>query len=106
MELLPSCCSSKLSRAVQPFLRSGEDQVPGQKRDARISTRTHQLLAYSGETFAVIREWVGHGSDAMIKHYLAKWQSNNANEMAKLQPVVQSFSRSHRESPKWRLQWH
>src|SRR5207244_3703607 len=26
--------------------------------------------AYSGVTFAVIREWVGHGSDAMIKHYM------------------------------------
>ena len=39
-------------------------------------------------TFAVIREWVGHGSDAMIKHYMAKWQSNNAGEMAKLQPVI------------------
>jgi hypothetical protein len=24
----------------------------------------------------------------MIKHYMAKWQSNNASEMAKLQPVV------------------
>jgi hypothetical protein len=39
-------------------------------------------------TFAVIREWVGHGSDAMIKHYMAKWQTNNAAEVAKLQPVV------------------
>ncbi len=45
-------------------------------------------MAYSGVTFAVIREWVGHGSDAMIKHYMARWQSNNATEMAKLQPVV------------------
>jgi integrase len=40
-------------------------------RHGRIS-----YLAYSGVTFAVIREWVGHGSDAMIKHYMAKWQSN------------------------------
>jgi integrase len=52
-------------------------------RHGRIS-----YLAYSGVTFAVIREWVGHGSDAMIKHYTAKWQSNNAGEMAKLQPVI------------------
>jgi hypothetical protein len=52
-------------------------------RHGRIS-----YLAYSGVTFAVIREWVGHGSDAMIKHYMAKWQTNNAAEMAKLQPVV------------------
>ena len=50
-------------------------------------------LAYSGVTFAVIREWVGHGSDAMIKHYMAKWQSNNASEMAKLQPVVRNENR-------------
>ena len=54
-------------------------------RHGRIS-----YLAYSGVTFAVIREWVGHGSDAMIKHYMAKWQSHNASEMAKLQPVVRS----------------
>jgi len=54
-------------------------------RHGRIS-----CLAYSGVTFAVIREWVGHGSDAMIKHYMAKWQSNNAIEMAKLQPVVRT----------------
>jgi integrase len=52
-------------------------------RHGRIS-----YLAYSGVTFAVIREWVGHGSDAMIKHYMARWQANNAAEMAKLQPVV------------------
>jgi phosphoglycolate phosphatase-like HAD superfamily hydrolase len=52
-------------------------------RHGRIS-----YLAYSGVTFAVIREWVGHGSDAMIKHYMARWQTNNAAEMAKLQPVV------------------
>ena len=52
-------------------------------RHGRIS-----YLAYSGVIFAVIREWVGHGSDAMIKHYKARWQSNNASEMAKLQPVV------------------
>ncbi|PYK95451.1 MAG: hypothetical protein DME36_02005 [Verrucomicrobia bacterium] len=24
----------------------------------------------------------------MIKHYMARWQANNASEMAKLQPVV------------------
>src|ERR671922_245580 len=54
-------------------------------RHGRIS-----YLAYSGVTFAVIREWVGHGSDAMIKHYMAKWQSNNATEMGKLQPVVRA----------------
>lgn len=54
-------------------------------RHGRIS-----YLAYSGVTFAVIREWVGHGHDAMIKHYMAKWQSNNATEMAKLQPVVRA----------------
>jgi hypothetical protein len=41
----------------------------------------------------VIREWVGHGSDAMIKHYMARWQSNNASEMAKLQPVVRTENR-------------
>jgi len=52
-------------------------------RHGRIS-----YLAYSGVTFAVIREWVGHGSDAMIKHYMARWQANNAAEMAKLRPVV------------------
>lgn len=52
-------------------------------RHGRIS-----YLAYSGIPFAVIREWVGHGSDAMIKHYMAKWQCQNASEMAKLQPVV------------------
>ena len=52
-------------------------------RHGRIS-----YLAYSGVTFAVIREWVGHGSDAMIKHYTARWQANNASEMAKLQPVI------------------
>jgi integrase len=55
-------------------------------RHGRIS-----YLAYSGVTFAVIREWVGHGSDTMIKHYMAKWQTNNASEMAKLQPVVRPF---------------
>ena len=33
---------------------------------------------------------VGHGSDAMIKHYMAKRQSNNAIEIAKLQPVVRT----------------
>jgi integrase len=52
-------------------------------RHGRIS-----YLAYSGIPFAVIREWVGHGSDAMIKHYMARWQCQNASEMAKLQPVV------------------
>jgi integrase len=52
-------------------------------RHGRIS-----YLAYSGVTFAVIRDWVGHGSDTMIKHYMARWQSNKAAEMAKLQPVV------------------
>lgn len=57
-------------------------------RHGRIS-----YLAYSGVTFAVIREWVGHGSDAMIKHYMAKWQSNNASEMAKLQPVIRNENR-------------
>src|ERR1700691_453884 len=34
----------------------------------------------------------GHGSDAMIKHYMARWQANNATEMAKLQPVVRPFA--------------
>jgi len=29
----------------------------------------------------------------MIKHYMAKWQSNNASEMAKLQPVVRKENR-------------
>jgi integrase len=62
-------------------------------RHGRIS-----YLAYSGVTFAVIREWVGHGSDAMIKHYMAKWQSNNASEMAKLQPVVGALKHKNNES--------
>lgn len=62
-------------------------------RHGRIS-----YLAYSSVTFAVIREWVGHGSDAMIKHYMAKWQSNNASEMAKLQHVVGALKHKNNES--------
>jgi hypothetical protein len=61
-------------------------------RHGRIS-----YLAYSGVTFAVIREWVGHGSDAMIKHYMARWQANNAAEMAKLQPVVRPLRAQNHE---------
>ena len=54
-------------------------------------------MAYSGVTFAVIREWVGHGSDATIKHYMARWQANNATEMAKLEPVVRPLRTQHHE---------
>ena len=75
---------------LKPILKKLKIKFPGRNgmhafRHGRIS-----CLAYSGVTFAVIREWVGHGSDAMIKHYMAKWQSNNAIEMAKLQPVVRT----------------
>jgi hypothetical protein len=35
-------------------------------------------------SFAVIREWVGHDSDAMIKHYMAKWQSSNPSFVLKI----------------------
>ena len=52
-------------------------------RHGRIS-----YLAYSGVTYAVIREWVGHGSDDMIRLYTAKWQTHSKTEMAKLEPVV------------------
>ena len=62
-------------------------------RHGRIS-----YLAYSGVTFATIRECIGHGSDAMIKGYIAKWQSNNSDEVAKLQPVFR-HSRRHKEAP-------
>ncbi|HEX2715213.1 MAG TPA: site-specific integrase, partial [Candidatus Acidoferrales bacterium] len=58
-------------------------------RHGRIS-----YLAYSGVTDAVIREWVGHGSDDMIRHYTAKWQTHSKAEMAKLQPVVRSQNNS------------
>jgi len=78
---------------LKPILKKLSIKFPGRNgmhafRHGRIS-----YLAYSGVTFAVIREWVGHGSDAMIKHYMAKWQSNNASEMAKLQPVVHTENR-------------
>lgn len=54
-------------------------------RHGRIS-----YLAYSGVTDAVIREWVGHRSDDMIRLYTAKWQTHSKAEMAKLEPVVRS----------------
>jgi len=84
----PLRLNSVLKWQLKPILKKLKIKFPGRNgmhafRHGRIS-----YLAYSGVTFAVIREWVGHGSDAMIKHYMAKWQSNNAGEMAKLQPVI------------------
>jgi len=84
----PLRLNSVLKWQLKPILKKLGIKFPGRNgmhafRHGRIS-----YLAYSGVTFAVIREWVGHGSDAMIKHYMAKWQSNNASEMAKLQPVI------------------
>jgi len=86
----PLRSNSVLKWQLKPILKKLKIKFPGRNgmhafRHGRIS-----YLAYSGVTFAVIREWVGHGSDAMIKHYMAKWQSNNASEMAKLQPVVRT----------------
>jgi integrase len=86
----PLRLNSVLKWQLKPILKKLKIKFPGRNgmhafRHGRIS-----YLAYSGVTFAVIRQWVGHGSDAMIKHYMAKWQSNNANEMAKLQPVVRN----------------
>jgi integrase len=84
----PLRLNSVLKWQLKPILKKLGIKFPGRNgmhafRHGRIS-----YLAYSGVTFAVIREWVGHGSDAMIKRYMAKWQTNNAAEMAKLQPVV------------------
>jgi len=84
----PLRLNSVLKWELKPILKKLGIKFPGRNgmhafRHGRIS-----YLAYSGVTFAVIREWVGHGSDAMIKRYMARWQSNNASEMAKLQPVV------------------
>jgi integrase len=89
----PLRLNSVLKWQLKPILKKLKIKFPGRNgmpafRHGRIS-----YLAYSGVTFAVIREWVGHGSDAMIKHYMAKWQSNNAGEMAKLQPVVRTENR-------------
>ena len=86
----PLRLNSVLKWQLKPILKKLKIKFPGRNgmhafRHGRIS-----YLAYSGVTFAVIREWVGHGSDAMIKHYMAKWQSNNATEMGKLQPVVRA----------------
>ena len=86
----PLRLNSVLKWQLKPILKKLKIKFRGRNgmhafRHGRIS-----YLAYSGVTFAVIREWVGHGSDAMIKHYVAKWQSNNASEMAKLQPVVRT----------------
>ncbi len=86
----PLRLNSTLKWQLKPILRKLGITFPGRNgmhafRHGRIS-----YLAYSGVTFAVIREWVGHGSDAMIKHYMAKWQTNNAVEMAKLLPVVRA----------------
>lgn len=84
----PMRLNSVLKWQLKPILKKLGIKFPTRNgmhafRHGRIS-----YLAYSGVTFAVIREWVGHGSDAMIKRYMAKWQSNNAGEMAKLQPVI------------------
>jgi Phage integrase family len=84
----PLRLNSVLEWQLKPILKKLGIKFPGRNgmhafRHGRIS-----YLAYSGVTFAVIREWVGHGSDAMIKHYMARWQANNAGEMAKLQPVI------------------
>jgi integrase len=84
----PLRLNSVLKGQLKPVLKKLKIEFSGRNgmhafRHGRVS-----YLAYSGVTFAVIREWVGHGSDAMIKHYMARWQANNAAEMAKLQPVV------------------
>jgi integrase len=88
----PMRLNSVLKWRLKPILKELGIRFPTRSgmhafRRGRIS-----YLAYSGVTFAVIREWVGHGSDAMIKHYMAKWQSHNAAEMAKLKPVLGSHS--------------
>jgi integrase len=84
----PLRLDSVLKSHLKPILRKLGITFPTRNgmhafRHGRIS-----YLAYSGVAFAVIREWVGHGSDAMILYYMAKWQTSNAAEMAKLQPVV------------------
>jgi hypothetical protein len=33
----------------------------------------------------------------MIKHYMARWQANNAAEMAKLQPVIRPLRSQNQE---------
>ena len=45
-------------------------------------------LVYSGVSRAVIRDWIGRNSDAMIDNYTAKLRAHHAVEMAKLQPVM------------------
>jgi integrase len=94
----PLRLNSVLKWQLKPILKKLGIKFPTRNgmhafRHGRIS-----YLAYSGVTFAVIREWVGHGSDAMIKHYMARWQSNNAAEMAKLQPVVRPLRTQNNDS--------
>jgi hypothetical protein len=94
-------CGNSLSQPVLDRYMAGEDVPFSEVR--KVWRNTTQPTCGTSEffnrffpliravTFAVIRERVGHGSDAMIKHYMARWQSNNAAEMAKLQPVVGAF---------------
>jgi integrase len=84
----PLRLNSVLKWQLKPILKSWESNSQPETGCTHFAMDASSYLAYSGVTFAVIREWVGHGSDAMIKHYMAKWQSNNASEMAKLQPVI------------------
>jgi integrase len=47
-------------------------------------------LVYTGARRAVIRDWLGHSSDAMVDHYTAKLRSHHAQEMAKVKSVLDS----------------
>jgi integrase len=73
---------SVLKWQLRPILKKWGITFPGRNgMHAFRHGRRISYLAYSGVTLAVIREWVGHGSDAMVKHYMARWQSNNAAEI-------------------------
>lgn len=47
-------------------------------------------LVYSGVRRAVIRDWLGHSSDAMIDNYTRKLRSHHAPEMAKAGSILDS----------------
>ncbi len=47
-------------------------------------------LVYAGVSRAVIRDWIGHSSDAMIDLYTEKLGQFHAVELAKVRPLLDS----------------
>jgi integrase len=62
-------------------------------------------LVYAGVSRAVIRDWIGHSSDAMIDLYTKKLGQFHAAELAKVRPLLDSsWTQAHTEEKSNSLQ--